>query len=143
MSADIAYVPVPTQWLSQIYARLGELAAEGSMEGMASAEPSSFLSDALLKRMYEESYEPHRRLMRLMAEHADEWRYSNEIAADLELEHGTRGLAGMFGAFGRRAKHRYGGLTPWLSEWDSAREEVRYCMPSEVAASIRDLARAA
>jgi hypothetical protein len=96
----------------------------------------------MLRQIFEDSLEPHRRLMLQMAEHPDEWRYSSEIAADLELEHGARGLAGMLGAYGRRAKHRYSGLKPWQSKWDSSREEMRHMMPAEVAETIRNLAHA-
>jgi hypothetical protein len=143
MGDEIAYVPVPTQWLSHIYRRLSELAAEDGTPGGAATPtlPVAHLDDAMIGRIYEESHEPHRRLMRLMAEHPDEWRYSSEIATDLGLEHETRGLAGMFGAFGRRAKHRYGGQKPWLSQWDSAREENCYSMTADVAATVRSLAQ--
>jgi hypothetical protein len=33
----------------------------------------------------------------------------------------------------------YGGVAPWDSEWDPAREESRHRMPQEVAAVIREL----
>ena len=92
--------------------------------------------------MYLESEGEQRRLMRLMAERPDEWRYSKELAADLRLPKGTGGLAGMFGAFGRRAKHRYGGQKPWEVNWDAAREENRYRMPADIAATILDEAQA-
>lgn len=145
MSEEIAYVPVPRQWLSSIYERLSELARESQAGGSAVVVQTGTqpcLDEQMLRRIYEDSMEPHRRLMNLMAEHPDEWRYSSEIAADLELEHGSRGLAGMLGAYGRRAKHRYAELKPWQSEWDSAREEMRHMMPADVAETIRGLAQA-
>jgi hypothetical protein len=146
MSDDIVYVPVPKRWLSIVYQQLAGLmaglAADQDAAGVPD-EPQASLDDQMLRQIYEDSLKPHRRLMNLMAEHPDEWRYSSEIAADLELQHGARGLAGMLGAYGRRAKHRYEGLKPWESEWDSAREEVRHMMPADVAAVIRDLARSA
>ncbi len=144
MTTDVVYVPVPTQWLSEIYKRLAELSSTPATEADAAALAGSVavLDRSLVRRMYDESEKPHRRLMLLMAEHPDEWRYSSEIAADLELEHGARGLAGMLGAFGRRAKHRYGAQKPWRSEWDSGREEARHLMPADVAQTIRELAQA-
>jgi hypothetical protein len=54
---------------------------------------------------------------------------------------GTKGMAGVFGAFGRRAKHRYGGAKPWRSEWDPIRGEARYLMEPQVAAWIVTAAR--
>jgi hypothetical protein len=144
MPDEIVYVPVPKQYLANVYQRLAELTSESVAAGSAAVhdESSALLDDQMLRRIYEDSLEPHRRLMNLMAEHPDEWRYSSEIAADLELEHGARGLAGMLGAFGRRAKHRYSGLKPWESRWDSAREEMRHMMPTNVAEAIQALARA-
>jgi hypothetical protein len=140
MDSEIIYVPVPRQWLSQIYRRLGDLSDSlGTDQGFHLPTP---LDDAMVARIYAESEEPQRRMMRLMAEHADEWRYSSELAADLQLAHGPRGLAGMLGAFGRRAKHRYGGNKPWQSEWDSAREEARYMMSAEIAGVIMATAQA-
>jgi hypothetical protein len=144
MSDEIVYVPVPKQYLANVYQKLAELTSKAAAAGGADAHKgsSALLDDQMLRRIYDESLEPHRRLMGLMAEHPDEWRYSSEIAADLELEHGARGLAGMLGAFGRRAKHRYSELKPWESRWDSAREEMRHMMPANVAKTIRALAEA-
>ena len=48
----------------------------------------------------------------------------------------------MLGAFGRRAKHRYGGLKPWKTEWDPAREEARHLMPAAVADAVSEVAAA-
>jgi hypothetical protein len=139
MNPEIAYVPVPTQWLSEIYQRLAELTSDSPIDSGSEAPP--LLDEALVRRIYVESEDQQRRMMRLMAERPDEWRYSKDIAADLELEHKARGLAGMLGAFGRRSKHRYGGTKPWEAEWDSAREENRYWMPAYIAAIILDAAQ--
>ena len=137
MPDDTVYVPVPKQFLSSIYGKLAELM--GGSGTTIGTEVRPQLDDQMVRRIYDDSLEPHRRLMRLMAVHPDEWRYSGEIAADLELENGARGLAGMLGAYGRRAKHRYGGLKPWESQWDSAREEMRHMMPGSVAEVIRTI----
>jgi hypothetical protein len=139
MNSDIVYIPVPSQWLSEIYQRLAELTRSSASDGRSEAPP--LLDETMVRRIYLESEEQQRRMMRLMAERPDEWRYSKDIAADLELEHNARGLAGMLGAFGRRSKHRYGGTKPWEAEWDSAREENRYWMPAYIAAIILDAAR--
>jgi hypothetical protein len=137
----VVYVPVPSQWLGDVYALLGTLGSRSVMPGTGIEVPVS-QGEALLRQMYLESEGEQRRLMRLMAERPDKWRYSKELAADLRLPKGTRGLAGMFGAFGRRAKHRYGGQKPWEVSWDAAREENRYRMPADIAATILDAANA-
>jgi hypothetical protein len=140
-SADVVYVPVPSQWLGDVYALLGTLVSR-SIAPVAGVEIPVSQGEVLLRQMYLESEDEQRRLMRLLAEHPDEWRYSKQLAADLRLPNGTRGLAGMFGAFGRRAKHRYGGQKPWEVSWDAAREENRYRMPADTAATILDVAQA-
>jgi hypothetical protein len=137
---DIVYIPVRVQWLGSVYALLGTLEAGGSSITLQTGVEVAPEGTELLHRMYVESEHEQRRLMRLLAQHPDEWRYSKELAADLDLPKGTRGLAGMFGAFGRRAKHRYGGRKPWESNWDAAREENRYRMPADAAAVILDVA---
>jgi hypothetical protein len=136
---DVVYVPVPSQWLSDVYALLGALGS-GSVPVRAGVETDSGPDGELIRRMYVESESEQRRLMRLMADSPDAWRYSKELAQDLGLLHGARGLAGMFGAFGRRAKHRYGGQKPWESRWDAAREENRYRMTADNAAIIAETA---
>jgi hypothetical protein len=138
---DVVYVPVPSQWLGDVYALLGALGSR-SITPLTGVEVPISQGESLLRQMYLESEGEQRRLMRLMAERPDDWRYSKELALDLGLAKGTRGLAGMFGAFGRRAKHRYGSQKPWEVSWDAAREENRYRMPADIAATILDVAQA-
>lgn len=97
------------------------------------------LDAALVRRMYDESEQPHRELMKLLATRPDEWMYTSEIAEEMQLENGSRSAAGMFGAFGRRAGHRYGGAKPWYSEWDGDQGEVRHRMSEEVAEVVNQL----
>jgi hypothetical protein len=94
------------------------------------------LDEALTARMYLESESRHRRLLEVLAAEAGQWIFTAELAAMLGVTSGTRGMAGIFGAFGRRAKHRYGGRKPWTSEWDPVRSEARYRMDPQVAAWI-------
>jgi hypothetical protein len=74
------------------------------------------LDEALIRRMYQESEQPHRDLMKLLASRAGQWVHTSEIAEEMQLENGSRSAAGMFGAFGRRAAHRYRGAKPWFSD---------------------------
>jgi len=142
MAEDFEYIPVRHEWIDKVYAYLGELARDESADASGSAPQSiPSLDQDLVQRMYSESYEPHKRLLRLLADHPDEWLYSRQIADGLKLEHGSKSLAGMLGAFGRRAKHRYHHLLPWRSEWDPAKEEMRHQMSAEVATWVRALPR--
>jgi hypothetical protein len=136
-----AYVPVPLAWLPTVYAVLGKLSDERLVAAKVPGDiPDDSISDDLIAKMYRESHEQHRALMEYLARHPDEWFYTSDLAAALQLQHGARGLAGMLGAFGRRAKHRYGGLKPWDSDWDAFREEARHRMTAEVAKVVRGLA---
>jgi hypothetical protein len=146
MPEAIAYVPVRERWLPEVFTRIAELERTGGeaeaveVGGGTPVEPTSELDPALIRRMYEESHDPHKRLMEYLAEHPDEGIYTSALASDLGLEHGARSLAGMLGAFGRRAQHRYGRRTPWESRWDGAAGEVKHKMTSEVAEEIKKVA---
>jgi len=83
--------------------------------------------------MYYDSEKRHRALMDFLASRPETWVYTSELAEALEVPTGTKGMAGVFGAFGRRAKHRYGGAKPWDMAWDSVRGEAKYRMNSKVA----------
>lgn len=155
MTEEFIYIPVPKRWSDAVYARLGELsgqASDGSPESHTIAKEGGATANAVgsgdaqvaldvapLRRMYNESYEQHRRLIAFLAEHPGDWHYTGDLARALDLQNGARGLAGMLGAFGRRAKHRYGGMTPWQSEWDPNRAEMRHRMDPKVAETVRNL----
>lgn len=95
------------------------------------------LTQALVGRMYRESEDAHKRLLRFLAGHPDEWLDSQAVADGLGLAYGRRSLAGSLGAFGRRADHRYGGLKPFESRWDGETHQARLRMSQEVAAWIK------
>jgi hypothetical protein len=140
----LTYVPVPVreEHVPQVIAYLAELErggikAGGSAEIEASAVRSQ-LDSNLVVRMYEESENRHRALMELLARRRGEWVYTAELAEALGLDTGTKGMAGVFGAFGRRANHRYGGAKPWEMAWDGVRGEAKYRMSLEVAEWIEN-----
>ncbi len=87
----------------------------------------------LVARMYLESETRHRTLLEFMANHAGTWLYTNDLKNALGITTGSKSMAGTFGAFGRRSKHRYDGLKPWDLEWDDQHQEVRYWMDPGVA----------
>jgi hypothetical protein len=151
MSEGFVYIPVPHRWAPAIYAKLTDLSRhEGAVapavevpdgpDNGGGPEPPVLDAD-LIRRMFNESDLDggQQRLMRHLAKSPDVWHYTSELGAVLNRNHGARGIAGMLGAFGRRAKHRYGGLTPWVSEWDPAKGEMRHKLTAEVAAVINQI----
>jgi len=149
MSEEFVYIPVPHRWASAIYAKLNELSQQDGTAAPAvdvpvtpndgEGAPDAPLLDAeLVRRMFNESDLDggQQRLMRHLAKSPDVWHYTSELGAVLSREHGGRAVAGMMGAFGRRAKHRYKSLKPWASEWDPAKGEMRHKMTAEVAEVI-------
>lgn len=145
MSSDIVYIPVRKHVLSEVFEFVAELERSGQAvierpeSPPVEAEGSGVLDPALIRRMYEESQPPHRHLMEYLAERPGEVIYTRALAEALGLPKGARSLAGMLGAFGRRAEHRYGGRRPWESEWDPAAYEARHRMAPEVAEQIKKI----
>ena len=105
-------VPVPASRVQEVYALLGKSAA-------TAAEPlGDGWTDSLIRRMYAESADQMRELLKLLAKADGEEVSTNEIAAALELPKGAKSVAGMVGALGRRVNSRYGmEALPWTSRW--------------------------
>lgn len=138
-------VPVPEEHVPRVYALLASLDSEGAEPVTSQAgepsHPTPALNEALVTRMFKDSETRHRRLLLFLAENAGSWFYTGELAEELEVASGRKGMAGVFGAFGRRSKHRYGGAIPWELGWEpEEKEEVRYMMRPEVAAWIKGAA---
>jgi len=133
-------VPVPEEHVPRVYALLAELDAGTFVSAPIQEEPlipAHPLNEELVARMYKDSEKRHRRLLLLLAENAGKWFYTGELADELEVPTGRKGMAGVFGAFGRRSKHRYGGATPWKLDWEpEEKSEVKYMMEPEVATWI-------
>jgi hypothetical protein len=142
-------VPTPRQFVGEVYALLARL-----METETETTPSEIIDEtgvteedsgpvttdeALIRRIYEESHEAHRRMLKRLAESPDEWVYGNQLAAALELAGGKKSLAGMLGALGRRSNHRYEGKRAFYSEWDHLAYEMKHMMPASVAKVIATL----
>lgn len=138
-------IPTPRQFVGEVYALLARLmgttpAAIVKEAGGAEEDSGPVTTDeALIGRIYEESHEAHRRLLKRLAESPDEWIVASQLATDLELPHGNKSLAGMLGALGRRSNHRYGGKRAFYSEWDHLAYETKHMMPAPVAKVIASL----
>jgi hypothetical protein len=134
-------VPVPEEHVPKVYELLARLdSGEVAPETPVDPPPASPLTEELVTRMYRESEPTHRALMEHLAENAGEWSSSGDLIKVLGLGTGRRGMAGVFGAFGRRAAHRYDGRKPWEAEWDAPNGEYTYMMEPEVAAWIKTAA---
>jgi hypothetical protein len=141
---EFVYIPVPPSSAPALYKLLAGL-SESSETWTAPADveqmPEEVRRDAaLVERMYRESHKGHRRLMEYLAASPGAWFYTSEIGAALGHDNGAKGVAGMLGAFGKRANHRYGGHKPWETEWDGSREEARHRMDAEAAETINTIA---
>jgi hypothetical protein len=134
--------PVREEFIPQVTELLADLErdARGPMPAPEPA-PEARFGREIVMRMYLESEDRHRELLKVLAEQPGEWLYTAEIAPAVGIESGSKGMAGMFGAFGRRAKHRYGGLKPWASSWDPGRHEAKYRMDPQVAEWIQEAIR--
>ncbi len=139
-SMEFVSVPVPVGYVTAVYELIARLdAAEQPSPDPAPSGGgvSAALTQPLVKRMYRDSEDAHRRLLEYLAARPDEWLDSQSLADGLGLPFGRKSLAGSLGAFGRRADHRYGGLKPFESHWDPEQYLVQLRMSQEVAAWIK------
>jgi hypothetical protein len=124
-SFDHVYVPVPADRVDDVFRFLLGLAdTEGAIDSDL---------DRLVNRIYRESEEKFRSLLELLAEHPGTPLSTEFVASELELYRGAASLAGMLGAFGRRANNRYAGFWPFEKLYNSAEEQSELIMNSEVA----------
>ena len=146
-------VPVPAERVLEIYELLGR--PEGSGVGGQGANTPSRLQRGrvrdqglsgpdvdrdLVIRMYTESLnQQHRRLIEYLADNAGEWIRTKDIAEALALKKGTRSLAGMLGAFGRRASHRYDSRWPFAAKRNLEDRGWMLRMDTDVAAVIKEI----
>ena len=138
-------MPIREDRIPQVNALMAQLDRE---EEEAESEAVEILSvehvvdETLVRRMFEESETKHRKLLKALADRPEQWVYTKELAEAMGIKSGSKGMAGTFGAFGRRAKHRYNGAKPWQSNWDLGRGEARYLMKDDVASWTRRIAAA-
>ncbi len=137
-SEEMISVLIPRPLLANVYGLVVQH-EQGAQHEETDDEQPIGPDEALVKRMYTESEPRHRQLMKLLADQPDKWLYTSQVAEALKLPHGSKSAAGMLGAFGRRASHRYDGAKPWVTEWDPAAYEARHKMSVDIARIIRSL----
>ena len=140
--AGFAYLAVPQHLFPAMAVRLAELLHDDQDGGAGVAvavpegPPPPELDEALVKRIFEDSYDTHQKLLRTLAEHPDEWINYEQLSGLMGYDN-ARSLPGTLGAFGRRANHRYGGVWPFEAKEFNGVWHAR--MSSEVAAIIATL----
>ena len=130
-SVERVYVPVPADRVDDVFRFLLGLADE---EGAVDSD-----LERRVNRVYRESDEQFRRLLRFLAEHPGEPLSTERTAEAIELERGTASLAGMLGAFGRRSNNRYQGFWPFEKLHNPTLDQSELEMPLHIAAIVRRL----
>src|SRR5690349_13432275 len=98
------YVPIPEHLVQKVFRFVANDGVDADGNGG---------STALIERVYRESEDSFRSLLRYLAERPDTPVTTQQVAKDLKLYRGTGSLAGMLGAYGRRATNRYDGFWPF------------------------------
>lgn len=136
LPGDYVYVPVRVDRVDAVLRFLGEL-ADPQRQVVAESD-----LERTVQRVYLESERQFRRLLELLADSPGRPISSTEIADGLELPNGPASLAGMLGAFARRAKNRYAGFWPFERLQNPADETTELMMDSNVATIVKGLAPA-
>lgn len=114
--SQFVMVPVPTHRLQEVYALLGQ--PPTVVPTTKPATDDNGWTEAILRRLYNESADNAKHLLRFLAKADGEEVSTNEIAKELNLPKGAMSVAGMAGAIGRRVNSRYGmSGPPWNSRW--------------------------
>lgn len=135
--------PVPTDRVADVARFLfgADIAMPDAVE--AASEPiemSAEQREELLRRAYVESEPTFRRLLMLLAgrPEPDEPMYFADVSEAMGWT-SPRQLPGALGAYGRRAKHRYGGFWPFVSDWDVSAWSYFLVMDPADATFLRNL----
>jgi hypothetical protein len=129
---DFVYLPVPRDLYPDVISFLSERLG-GDVIAPVPEPDKPELDEALVRRIYDESEETHRQLLKILAGRAGEWVPYTEISDAMGYET-NRSLPGTLGAFGRRVAHRYDGVWPFEAKMNNGRWEAR--MDPSVAAII-------
>jgi hypothetical protein len=130
-NTEFVYVPVPLGRVEDVYRLLAGQATE-------SADASTALAQTV-RRIYLESDEPFRNLLRFLADHPGQPMSTGEVAAALRLPNGAASLAGMLGAFARRSKSRYEGYWPFERLYNPGLNRAELMMENNVAVIVSGL----
>jgi len=148
-SDELVSVMVPKRHLARVYGLIARL--EGDATTADSSSPASALmnengntewTQARLRRMVQESPPAVRDILRILAEHADEWLATQQLAEAIQENPNAnwQTVAGTMGAFGRRVKNRYGIESfPFEKRYDHAAHSSVFRMSRETAQLVLEL----
>jgi hypothetical protein len=142
--AELVPVYVPRALVAEVYAAITDYLRSGqepdsTLRRMTPSQPiyAAKWEEAVIRRAYEESGPPMRRVLKTLAARAGEDVGSDELAAAIGEGATSANLAGVMGAFGRRVRSRYRQSRPFFaSRWDADRDRTVYWMPREAAEVI-------
>ena len=126
-SEEFVLVPVPKSRVLEVYRLLGG--------DVAPVEPEVF--DAIVKQAYEESSEPMKAFLDLLAAHPDEWLSIGVVRDELGMD--VHQLPGVLSTFPRRWRGRYHQAGPLPFEVDGKGNRRSYRMGKKVAELITSL----
>lgn len=127
-ATGFVYVPVPVAQVEDTFRFLAGLSEAGDEAHLG--------LERVVKRVYLESEERFRDLLRFLAGHPGRSFSTADIAEELRLPNGAASLAGMLGAFARRSKNRYDGFWPFERLYNSAQDRAELVMEDKVAALV-------
>jgi hypothetical protein len=130
-ATEYVYVPVPLGKVEDVFRFLAGLTPQGSEVGTD--------LDRTVRRVYLESEEHFRDLLRFLAGRAGQPVSTGDVAEALGLPNGAASLAGMLGAFARRSKNRYGGYWPFERVNNPGLDRSELMMEDNVAAIVNAL----
>jgi hypothetical protein len=141
---ELVPVYVPRALVADVYATITDYLRSGQDPDFTSrpATPSQPIyaakwEESVIRRAYEESGPPMRRVLETLAARAGEEVGSDELAAAVGEGATSANLAGVMGAFGRRVRSRYRQSRPFFaSRWDGERDRTVYWIPREAAEAI-------
>ena len=128
-------VPVPEALVPEVMALIIKR-TQASNDTVTPYKPTNGAFAALVERSYLESEPSHRKLLNLLADHEDQRLKFSKVSEAMGYT-SPRSLPGTLGAFGRRAKHRYGGFKPFEAEEDITTGEWTLKMDAATAEVIK------
>lgn len=115
MMTDLVNVAVPRAYLTQVYRYIADLDGKESVQSESNKPENVIIAGILtewtpdlIRRLVQESQETMRDILRALAESADEWLSSHELADAVENAVDWNSIAGALGALGHRCYGRYG-----------------------------------
>lgn len=135
-------VSIPEDLVVDVYAFIAERRQAEPPEGETHPDTEgdgarSGWTPEIMKRCYRESPDSMKAVLEHLAERPDEWVGTGTLVGVAGYSERSE-MAGVFGAFGRRVKNRYG-MDSWPMErhWSHEDGERKVRLPAELAEIVR------